>query len=307
MSRAGKEEPEETREELFAKKVNMWHRQTRDNWEWKDRPSYRHKTVNAAISQQRLEKQVKRDFDSLVDVEAGLNAMSDFLDGKEEYLEKSSAIIDNGINVDDMLQLKRSVKEKIKTSGRIIRSDLFKDPLVEIAREPPRRPVEEAIPKSILDDAMEPIASFRKPALLDMDGLKAARMHNKHRLMLLQQRKNGDSSTQPTITVDPRKITEPIEDFTFLTGVADTGGQEEGEDVAIKSPPSEPKPVPSRSASAGPLRSVTTPSANTALKPSSDQTIERSVISMHNLHELHSRPPIHPRHRRHTDLDVSVY
>jgi hypothetical protein len=316
----GKEEPEETREELFAKKVHLWQRQTRDKWEWKDRPSYRQKTVNAAVSQQRLEKQVKRDYESLEEVEAGLNAMSTFLEGKEEQVESSSAILESGINIDDMLQLKRSVKEKIKSSGRVVRSDLFKEPSVEIVKETSPAVAEEPVPILSVSVNVDPLSeaatntTTRKPALLDMDGLKAARMHNKHRQMLLQQRKHGDGSSYvPSTIVSARNRQEPIEDFTFLTGIADTGDPEEEEEPPAKPLPLQPKPIPNRSVSAGPLRTTASASAlhvpltartEITSTPSSAQVMDRSTaLSMHNLHE---RPPIPPRHQyRHHDHDVS--
>lgn len=259
MSKPGNDGNEETREEVFAKKVNLWQKQTRGDWEWSKRPSYRQKTVNAALTQQSLVRKMKSDSESLNDVEASLNAMSSYMEGKEERHETIDQILGSGIRVDDMLAMKQSVKEKILSSRKTARMQEAEVAAVSDKAKEDRPPEPETVKQNIT--APVESNSSRKPALLDMDGLTAARMHNKHRQMALQQKQSARGEEQcradgPSLRY--RTQGELVEDHTFLTGMSDMIEEDAIEEGSRPHVPPEPSPVQGkgRSVSAGPRRST---------------------------------------------------
>lgn len=71
-----------------------------------------------------INQKVKEDSLSLVDMEEGIIALSNFLNGVEEKRPSVSELIGSRINLDECLKLKLQIREKIRQT-RTIRKDLF--------------------------------------------------------------------------------------------------------------------------------------------------------------------------------------
>jgi hypothetical protein len=71
-----------------------------------------------------MNQKVKDDNESLNDMEEGMNALSNFLNGVEEKRPSVTELIGSRINLEDCLQLKFEIREKIRKTKKI-RTDLF--------------------------------------------------------------------------------------------------------------------------------------------------------------------------------------
>jgi hypothetical protein len=71
-----------------------------------------------------MNQKVRADNDSLCDMEEGMNALSNFLNGVEEKRPSVTELIGSRINLDDCLKLKLDIREKIRQTKKI-RTDLF--------------------------------------------------------------------------------------------------------------------------------------------------------------------------------------
>lgn len=209
------------RSENFLKKVMRWKNTQRgDNSHLKGlQPAHRTATLKAIESGDNLNKNIKKDFLSLENVEESMNAMKAYVDiGNFDFISKN-AILDNSINVEDCLKVKNETKEHVKNAHKLLEESQATATL---------QPEEHSAKKGgILQgggDASGASAGVHPEP--SAGGLKLARLHNQARLSRLKQARHHEQHPPPAIVLPlptpapaPVARTAATQDMTFLTGL----------------------------------------------------------------------------------------